>query len=100
MTRVAGAPALPASGRGATGRVLDPADRAAEILFRLIMLLTFTLSLGATGMGEGGRRGGSARALGGNLAWGLIDAVGPRRVGFAMVAVGIVLVTVALALGG
>jgi len=58
----------------ASGRVLDPADRAAEILFGLIMVLTFTLSLGATDMGRADVAAVLLGALGCNLAWGLIDA--------------------------
>ena len=62
-------------GRTGLSRMLDPADRAAEILFGLIMVLTFTLSLGATGMGRADVEVVLLGALGCNLAWGLIDAV-------------------------
>jgi hypothetical protein len=70
---VAGPGALPIA--GARRRVLDPVDRASEILFGLIMVLTFTLSISVT---EGGRedvRSVLVGALGCNLAWGIIDAV-------------------------
>jgi hypothetical protein len=63
------------TGRDALRRVLDPADRASEILFGLIMVLTFTLSLGATGMGKADVHAVLIGALGCNLAWGIIDAV-------------------------
>jgi VIT1/CCC1 family predicted Fe2+/Mn2+ transporter len=56
-------------------RVLAPADRASEILFGLIMVLTFTLSLGDTGKGSADVQVVLLGALGCNLAWGLIDAV-------------------------
>ncbi|MEQ1953564.1 VIT family protein [Mesorhizobium sp. CN2-181] len=56
-------------------RVLDPAARASEILFGLIMVLTFTLSLGAAGVGKVDVQTVLLGALGCNLAWGLIDAV-------------------------
>jgi VIT1/CCC1 family predicted Fe2+/Mn2+ transporter len=54
---------------------LDPADRASEILFGLIMVLTFTLSLGVTEAGRADVRAVLLGALGCNLAWGIIDAV-------------------------
>lgn len=63
------------SGRYKLRRVLDPADRASEILFGLIMVLTFTLSLGATEAGRADVRAVLLGALGCNLAWGIIDAV-------------------------
>jgi hypothetical protein len=54
-------------------RVLDPVERASEILFGLIMVLTFTLSIVATGRAD--VRTTLVGALGCNLAWGIIDAV-------------------------
>lgn len=56
-------------------RVLDPMDRASEILFGLIMVLTFTLSIAATETGREDVRTVLVGALGCNLAWGIIDAV-------------------------
>ena len=56
-------------------RVLDPVERASEVLFGLIMVLTVTLSVG---VGDGSREGIRLvliGALGCNLAWGIIDAV-------------------------
>lgn len=62
--------------RSATSRrVLDPVSRASEILFGLIMVLTFTLSLGATESGRDDVRAILFGALGCNLAWAIIDAV-------------------------
>jgi VIT1/CCC1 family predicted Fe2+/Mn2+ transporter len=55
-------------------RVLEPIDRISEVLFGLIMVLTFT---GALGVAEAGRedvRTMLIGALGCNLAWGIIDA--------------------------
>lgn len=59
-------------------RYLSPAESVGEILFGLIMVLTFTLGAAvAVGMGEGE---GTAQelvyaAIGCNIAWGIIDAV-------------------------
>jgi hypothetical protein len=55
-------------------RVLDPVARASEILFWLIMVLTFTASLTATEAGRSDVRAMLVGALGCNLAWGIIDA--------------------------
>lgn len=55
-------------------RVLDPLSRASEILFGLIMVLTFTLSIGVTEAGRDDVRAILIGAIGCNLAWGLIDA--------------------------
>jgi len=55
--------------------VLDPIDRVSEVLFGLIMVLTFT---GSLSVAEAGREDVHAMligALGCNLAWGIIDAV-------------------------
>jgi VIT1/CCC1 family predicted Fe2+/Mn2+ transporter len=55
-------------------RVLDPVSRASEILFGLIMVLTFTVSLNTAEAGRNDVRLMLIAALGCNLAWGLIDA--------------------------
>ena len=55
--------------------VLDPIDRLSEVLFGLIMVLTFTGSLSVVGAGREDVRTMLVGALGCNLAWGLIDAV-------------------------
>jgi VIT family len=54
---------------------LDPQDRILEVLFGLIMVLTFTGSLSATEAGREEVRTMLIGALGCNLAWGLIDAI-------------------------
>lgn len=56
-------------------RVLDPVERASEVLFGLIMVLTFTGSLSAATAGREEVRTMLFGALGCNLAWGLVDAV-------------------------
>ena len=56
-------------------RVLDPVERIAEVLFGLIMVLTFTGSLSAATMGKSEIRTMLFGALGCNLAWGIIDGV-------------------------
>ncbi len=56
-------------------RVLDPVDRVAEILFGLIMVLTFTGSLSIAEAGRDDIRAMLIGALGCNLAWGIIDGV-------------------------
>jgi hypothetical protein len=56
-------------------RVLDPIDRVSEILFGLIMVLTFTGSLSVAEAGRDDVRTMLIGALGCNLAWGIIDAV-------------------------
>ena len=56
-------------------RVLDPGERIAEVLFGLIMVLTFTGSLSIADAGRDDIRAMLIGAIGCNLAWGLIDAV-------------------------
>jgi hypothetical protein len=56
-------------------RALDPIDRLSEVLFGLIMVLTFTGSLSVYQAGREDVRAMLVGALGCNLAWGLIDGV-------------------------
>jgi len=56
-------------------RVLDPSERIAEVLFGLIMVLTFTGSLSVADAGREDVRVMLIGALGCNLAWGIIDGV-------------------------
>ena len=56
-------------------RVLEPNERISEILFGLIMVLTFTGSLSVAEAGRDDVRTMLVGALGCNLAWGLIDGV-------------------------
>jgi len=55
--------------------VLDPGDRIAEVLFGLIMVLTFTGSLSITEAGREDIHAMLIGALGCNIAWGVIDGV-------------------------
>lgn len=55
--------------------VLDPIERISEVLFGLIMVLTFTGSLSVAEAGRDDVRGMLIGALGCNLAWGLIDGI-------------------------
>src|SRR3954465_16068080 len=64
----------PEPGRGRR-RVLDPSERSAEILFGVIMVLTFTGSLSAATSGREEVRTMLIGAIGCNLAWGIVDAI-------------------------
>jgi VIT1/CCC1 family predicted Fe2+/Mn2+ transporter len=56
-------------------RVLEPHERISEVLFGLIMVLTFTGSLSVADAGRDDVRAMLIGALGCNLAWGIIDAL-------------------------
>lgn len=56
-------------------RVLEPNERISEVLFGLIMVLTFTGSLSVAEAGRDDIRTMLIGALGCNLAWGIIDGV-------------------------
>jgi VIT family len=56
-------------------RPLEPIERISEILFGLIMVLTFTCSFSVAEAGREEVRTMLIGALGCNLAWGVIDAV-------------------------
>ena len=56
-------------------RVLEPIERISEVLFGLIMVLTFTCSFSVAGAGRAEVRTMLLAALGCNLAWGIIDAI-------------------------
>ena len=56
-------------------RVLEPQERISEVLFGLIMVLTFTGSLSIAEAGRDDIRVMLIGALGCNLAWGLIDGL-------------------------
>lgn len=59
----------------ASRRVLEPNERISEVLFGLIMVLTFTGSLSVAEAGRDDIRTMLIGALGCNLAWGIIDGV-------------------------
>ncbi len=63
------------SPRSSSLRVLGPGERISEVLFGLIMVLTFTGSLSVAEAGREDIRTMLVGALGCNLAWGIIDAV-------------------------
>jgi hypothetical protein len=54
---------------------VDPIDRISEVLFGLIMVLTFTGSISVASDGRAEIRELLWAALGCNLAWGIVDAV-------------------------
>jgi hypothetical protein len=54
--------------------VLDPIDRTSEILFGVIMALTFTGSIRVADAGREDIRAVLVGAIGCNLAWGVVDA--------------------------
>jgi VIT1/CCC1 family predicted Fe2+/Mn2+ transporter len=56
------------------GPVLDPLERTSEILFGVIMVLTFTSSISVAEGGRAETREVLAAALGCNIAWGIVDA--------------------------
>lgn len=56
-------------------RVLDPIERVSEVLFGLIMVLTFTGSLSVANPERSEVREMLVGAIGCNLAWGIVDAV-------------------------
>jgi hypothetical protein len=55
-------------------RVLEPMERISEVLFGVIMALTFTLTVGIATADDLKVRTMLIAALGCNLAWGIIDA--------------------------
>ncbi len=56
-------------------RVLEPTERFSEVLFGLIMVLTFTGSLSAASSAREEVRTMLVGAIGCNLAWGIVDAI-------------------------
>ncbi len=59
----------------AAGVPLDPIDRLSEVMFGLLMALTFTGTM-SVALGEGATvRGILLAAIGCNVAWGFVDAV-------------------------
>lgn len=55
--------------------VLDPIDRVMEVIFGLLMAMTFTGTISVATSGQEEERTMLIAALGCNLAWGLADAV-------------------------
>ena len=55
-------------------RILNPLERFSEIVFGLVMVLSFTCAISVAEAGRDDVRGMLIGALGCNLAWGIIDA--------------------------
>ena len=53
--------------------VLDPLERTTEVLFGVIMVLTFTSSISVVQSGQAETRDVLVAALGCNVAWGIVD---------------------------
>lgn len=58
-----------------SARVLEPVDRVTEVIFGLLMAMTFTGTISVATASEEAERTMMIAALGCNLAWGLADAV-------------------------
>jgi VIT1/CCC1 family predicted Fe2+/Mn2+ transporter len=56
-------------------RLLDPIDRVSEVIFGLIMVLTFTGTLSVSEADRLEVRAMVVSALGCNIAWGIVDAM-------------------------
>ncbi len=56
-------------------RVLEPVERISEVLFGIIIVLTFTCSFALERGDQGGVHAMLMGAIGCSLAWGCIDAV-------------------------
>jgi len=67
-------PGSPSPGQG-SGQLLSPVDRVGEVLFGLIMALTFTGTLSVAEADRNEVRSMLIGALGCNIAWGLVDGV-------------------------
>jgi hypothetical protein len=65
----------PPPGLVASRGFLEPIERISEVLFGLIMVLTFTVTFSVAEAGRADVREMLIGALGCNIAWGLIDAV-------------------------
>lgn len=66
---------MPSESTKSSKRVLEPHERISEVLFGLIMVLTFTGSLSVAEAGRSEIRVMLIGALGCNFAWGIIDGV-------------------------
>lgn len=66
---------VPEKSTNVSKRVLEPNERIAEVLFGLIMVLTFTGSLSVAEAGRDDVRTMLIGALGCNIAWGIIDGI-------------------------
>src|SRR5438105_1315653 len=58
-----------------SGELLNPVERISEILFGLIMALSFTCTINILESNRSDVRDTLIAALGCNIAWGIVDAV-------------------------
>ncbi|WP_095055731.1 MULTISPECIES: VIT1/CCC1 transporter family protein [Pseudomonas] len=63
------------TGEQKRARVLNPIERATEVIFGLLMAMTFTGTISVATAGQEAERTMMLAALGCNLAWGLADAM-------------------------
>lgn len=75
LKTISDAPTVAASSGALEPDVLSPVDRVSEMLFGLLMALTFTGAVSVAESGNAAIRTMFIAALGCNLAWGLADAV-------------------------
>jgi hypothetical protein len=75
MTNTGNDITLQASTMTRAGSLLNPVDRISEILFGLIMALSFTCTINLLEADRASVRETLIAALGCNLAWGIVDAV-------------------------
>lgn len=66
---------MQSTGEPKRARVLDPVDRVTEVIFGLLMAMTFTGTISVATSGRESERTMMITALGCNLAWGFADAV-------------------------
>lgn len=66
---------MQSTGEQKRARVLDPVERVTEVIFGLLMAMTFTGTISVATAGQEAERTMMIAALGCNLAWGLADAV-------------------------
>ena len=66
---------MQSTGEPKRARVLDPVERVTEVIFGLLMAMTFTGTISVATAGQEAERTMMIAALGCNLAWGLADAV-------------------------
>jgi len=62
-------------GSSGSQRVLDPLERVSEVIFGLIMVLSFTCSISAASAGQEEVSEMIVGAIGCNIAWGVVDAI-------------------------
>jgi VIT1/CCC1 family predicted Fe2+/Mn2+ transporter len=66
---------MPDSGGEHSGGALDPFDRVSEVVFGVLMAMTFIGALNVAEAGKGEVRTVMVAALGCNIAWGLTDGI-------------------------